>query len=86
MMVVHKCIFLSYRTVWTLAVRVIMINDIMRSNIRAEIVKKGIVRTEIESTGFLKGISSYVTYCVYGGRVLTLEFLLIFVVAALAGR
>lgn len=46
MIVVHKCISLSYRTVWAPAIRVIMINDVMRSNIRAEIVKKGIVQTE----------------------------------------
>lgn len=68
-----------------------MINDVVRSSIRAEIVKKwkgNSADREIKSTGFLKGISSYVyiTYCVYSGRVLTLEFLLIFIVATLAGR
>lgn len=43
-------------------------------------------KIEIESAGFLEGLLSYVTYCMHGGRVLTLEFFLILIVATLARR
>lgn len=72
--------------------RIIVTKDAMHLSIRVEKAKEGeIVRMkkrkiETESARFLEGLLSYVTYCMHGGRVLTLEFFLILIVTTLARR